>query len=340
MSSNTAAWLTAEKARPFEVKAAPDWTPSENEILVKNHAVAMNPVDGYIQALAFFPMKYPTILGQDVAGEVVAVGSDVKRFKQGDRVLGQAPGIVTGEVRETAFQAYTILQSRMASEIPEGLPYVNAAVLPCGLSTSASAFFQEAPFLHMQYPTEPAQKPTGKTVLIWGGSSSVGSNGIQLAVAAGYEVVSTASPKNFQYVKKLGASQVVDYNNATAVDDVLSACKGKIMAGALDCIGGSATVSCMAIMQKLDGNRTVVTVKPASNEPSEGVTVQFVEGSALKDNAVGPAIYGEFLLKAWKSGSFKPAPEPLIVGKGLEKVQDGIDLMQKGMSARKVVVSL
>ncbi|TAQ89425.1 hypothetical protein B7494_g2244 [Chlorociboria aeruginascens] len=58
-------------------------------------------------------------------------------------------------------------------------------------------------------------KPTGKTVLIWGGSGSVGVNVIQLAVAAGYEVIATASPANFDYLKELGASEVLDYHSKT-----------------------------------------------------------------------------------------------------------------------------
>lgn len=50
----------AEKARPFHVKEAPDWKPEENDILVKNHAVAIQPLDGCLQTLAFFPLQYPT----------------------------------------------------------------------------------------------------------------------------------------------------------------------------------------------------------------------------------------------------------------------------------------
>lgn len=64
---------------------------------------------------------------------------------------------------------------------------------------------------------------TGQTVVVWGGSTSVGSNAVQLAVAAGYEVVTTASPRNFDHVRALGASAVFDYNSSTVVQDIIGA---------------------------------------------------------------------------------------------------------------------
>lgn len=160
MASNSAAWLTAAKAKPLEVKPAPLWTPGENEILVRNHAVAINPVDGANQTLALFPLNYPTILGHDVAGEVVAVGPNVTEFKPGTRVLGHAVGLLTHRDQENAFQAYTILQTNMAAELPNEISFEAAAVVPLGFSTAASGLFQDA-FLNLQFPSEPAAPSTG-----------------------------------------------------------------------------------------------------------------------------------------------------------------------------------
>ncbi|KAL8784615.1 MAG: hypothetical protein Q9213_003870 [Squamulea squamosa] len=339
MASNSAAWLTAAKAKPFEVRPAPLWTPAENEILVRNHAVAVNPVDGSLQTLAWWPFEYPTILGQDIAGEVVAVGSNVTEFKPGTRVLGHAVGMATKQNKDNAFQAYTIVQTSMASEIPNQISYENAAVIPLGLSTAASGLFQDG-FLELQLPTEPAQKPTGKTLLIWGGSSSVGSNAIQLAVAAGYSVITTASAKNFSYARRLGASEVFDYNSPSIVADLLKAFQGKTIAGALDCIGGAAWGICMDVVLKSNGAKFVATTKRGFPEPPEGVSIKSVFATTIKDNHVGKAVYVDFLPKALKAGTFMPAPEPLIAGKGLESVQGAVDLHSKGVSAKKVVVLL
>ena len=339
-AANAAAWITAAKSRPFEVKSAPQWTPEENEILVRNHAVAINPVDGGLQSLAFFPLNYPTILGQDIAGEVVAVGPNVTRFDKGARVLAHAVGLATKQLQHSAFQAYTVVQTNMASEIPKAISFERAVVIPLGLSTAASGLFQDD-FLNLQFPTMPPQKQTGKTLLIWGGASSVGSNAIQLAVAAGYEVVTTASPKNFDYVKKLGANAVYDYNDSTVGDQLLKFFDDdKTIAGALDCIGGPAWSICIDIVHKSRGSKFVATTKRGFPDPPEGVKIKNIFATTIKDNAVGKAVYEDFLPKALETGTFVPAPEPLVTGKGLESVQAAVDIHGKGVSARKVVVSL
>jgi NADPH:quinone reductase-like Zn-dependent oxidoreductase len=224
MFSNSAAWQVAPEANPLEVKPAPYRSPLETEIVIKNKAVAINPVDWAIQKMGskFFPwIVYPTILGQDVAGEVVEVGSGVTRLKIGDRVVGCANGVTAKDPYQRGFQNYVVLQSSKTAGIPNSLRYENVAVLPLGLITAARGLFMKDQ-LALQLPSL-SPNPTGKAVLIWGGGTSVGSNAIQLAVAARYEVITTASSKNFDYVKKLGASQAFDYNSPTGIDDIVMA---------------------------------------------------------------------------------------------------------------------
>ncbi|KAL2052916.1 hypothetical protein ABVK25_006857 [Lepraria finkii] len=92
-------------------------------------------------------------------------------------------------------------------------------------------------------------KQTGKAIVVWSGASAVGSNGIQLVVAAGYEVITTASPKNFEYVKKLGASMVLDYSSNTIVDDLVLALKNKQFAGLFHAAGPSEP--CFEVVDKV-----------------------------------------------------------------------------------------
>lgn len=337
MSANSAAWLVEAKARPFQVKEAPFYAPEAGEILVKNCAVAINPVDGSLQSKAWWPMSYPNILGHDVAGEVVTVGPNVTRFKIGDRVVGHAVGMATKRIQENAFQAYTILRDNMASEIPGALTYEDAVVIPLGLSTAACGLLQDE-FLKLDLPTEP-RSPNSQAVLIWGGAGSVGSNAIQLAVAAGYEVFTTASPKNFDSLKKIGASQVFDYNSATVVEDLTQALKGRTLAGTMDCVGFAATPLTCSVVLHSEGSKFVATVK-GGFQPPEGITIKSVFGTTIKDNHVGKAVYENWLPKALKAGTFVPLPKPLVAGKGLESIQGAIDLQAKGTSARKVIVTL
>jgi len=82
---------------------------------------------------------------------------------------------------------------------------------------------------------------------MWGGTTSVGCNAIQLAVAAGYEAITTCSPANFECTKKLGAVQVFNYSSKTVVPDIIRAFKGKTTAGAL-AMGTGPAETCLDIL--------------------------------------------------------------------------------------------
>jgi len=364
MPTNTAAWLGAKGGR-LAVGPAPYTHPREHEIVVRNHAVAINPLDWIIQvagSVAYRWLTYPIVLGADLAGEVVEVGTAVTRFAVGDRVLGHAVG--TDKDRnnpaEGAFQEYTVVLAHMAAPIPGTMPYESAAVLPLGLSTAACGLFQRD-YLALRYPAATPQ-PTGETLLVWGGATSVGSNAIQLAVAAGYAVITTASPRNFAYVRKLGASQVFDYNSTTVVQDVIAAFTGKTSAGAL-AIGTGSAEPCADIVHACTGKKFIAMASPSvsfASGPSfqtirklvlsnlslqvkcrtRHIRTKFIFGTTLKENEVGTIIYEDFLPQALAEGRYVAAPEPYVVGQGLASVQAGLDVQRAGVSARKVVVSL
>ncbi|KAH8799837.1 chaperonin 10-like protein [Xylogone sp. PMI_703] len=340
MPSNSAAVLAEAKGYPLQVKEAAYTSPGENEILVKNGAVAINPMDWLIQVMgpALFPwLQYPFTGGSDLAGEVVEVGSGVTRFKVGDRVIGHALGFSSRNPREAAFQNYTVLQAKMASPIPSDLSYESATVIPLALSTAACGLFQKD-FLALDYPSL-SPKPNGEILLIWAGSSSVGGAAIQLATAAGYEVITTCSPKNFDYVKKLGASQAFDYHDTNITNDLLDAFKGKKSAGAVAILPGSLEV-CFEVVAKSEGKKFVAAALPLPAELPSGVQAKFIFSGSIKDTEVGSVIYEQYLPKALVEKKFIAAPEPEVVGKGLESLQAGYDALRKGVSAKKVVVSL
>ena len=234
MPSNQVVWLTA-KGAPLTIEPAPLVDPAPNQILIKNHAVAINPVDWAVQAMGqdLFPsLKFPCTLGLDVAGEVIAVGSAVTRVKVGARVLGLALGPRPNNPNEgAAFQEHILLADNLFSPIPDSMSFEEASVLPLGLTTAARGMFQKD-YLALPYPSVDP-KPLGKTLLVWSGASSVGCNVIQLGVAAGCEVITTCSPKNYGLVRKLGASQAFDYNSDTVVGDIVAYLEDKTIAGAI-----------------------------------------------------------------------------------------------------------
>jgi NADPH:quinone reductase-like Zn-dependent oxidoreductase len=169
--------------------------------------------------------------------------------------VGQACAIdqAFNDSAKGAFQLYTVLVDHMTSPIPPTMSFEQAAVLPLAISTASCGLFLKDQ-LALQLPTEPRAKPTGKAVLIWGGATSVGCNAIQLAVAAGYEVITTSSPSNFELMKRLGASQVFDYNSKTVVPDIIHAFRGKTTAGALAMGTGSAE-ACLDILHQCQGDK-------------------------------------------------------------------------------------
>jgi NADPH:quinone reductase-like Zn-dependent oxidoreductase len=372
-SASSAAWL-GKRRGVIEVGSATYTPPRDNEITVKNHAVAVNPLDWGIELAGNFLyrwLKYPAVLGTDLAGEVVEVGPGVTRFKPGDRVLGHAVGVERdhNNPAEGAFQDYTVLQANMAAPIPASMPYQDAAVLPLALSTAACALFQKD-CLALEYPSL-SPRPTGEVVLVWGGSTSVGSNAIQLAAAAGYQVITTCSPRNFDYVKGLGASQAFDYRSNTVVGEIIAALQGRKLAGAFAVAAGSAG-PCAEIVRASEGGKVLVmaTAPGASvdelfrQRPSsmrlfrafaraglstaglmmrcrrQGIRATMVNGATLRANEVSTAVYEDFLPAALAAGTYQAAPEPRLVGHGLQHIQAALDAQLSGVSAAKIVVSL
>jgi len=372
MPTNAAAWINAKHAK-LEVGEAPYPTPGEDQVVIRNHAVAINPLDWIIQvegSLTYGWLNYPTVLGSDVAGEVVEIGKVVTRFHVGDRVLGHAVGTDkdSGSAAEGAFQQYTVVLERMASPIPDSMPFEDAAVLPLAVSTASCGLFEKNQ-LGLRYPTAGAT-PTGQTVLVWGGSTSVGSNAIQLAAAAGYEVITTASPRNFDYVKSLGAMQVFDYNSPTVVADIIATFHGRTLAGAI-AFGETGAASCVRIAAKCKGKKFVAIASPpvsfdtladgnrgrlerprvtlrliGSNvglqfaSRSRRVSTKYIFGTSLKANDVSTAIYRDFLPAALADGRYVTAPKPTVVGTGVGEFQHAMDIQLKGVSAAKVIVTL
>ncbi|CAD0042387.1 unnamed protein product [Aureobasidium pullulans] len=284
-----------------DVDHAPMPKPGADEVVIKNAAL--------IQDYGLFIQNFPNVLGTDVAGEIYDVGSDVKNFKKGHCI-----GLGTGKPQNAGFQLFTACPEILTSKIPEQVSYTDAV-------------------------------SSGKVILIWGGSSSVGSTAIQLAVASGVQVITTASKHNHDYCSKLGAKAVIDYNSSSVADDIVAAIKntGAEFAGIYDSISLPETFKhCFEVLQKAGGSKNMATVLPPPEDKPSDLNVQgvFAITIANQHKEVGDAVWQKFVPGAIQSGDLKCLPEPLVVGKGLDSVQKGLDKSKAGVSAKKVVIEL
>ncbi|KAE8387840.1 chaperonin 10-like protein [Aspergillus alliaceus] len=341
MSQNQAAWIDG-KGQLFQVRSAPMPKPGPGQLVIKNQAVAVNPADWKNQKNASFIKRWPFILGIDVAGTVEEVGKGVTRFTKGQRVISHVQGLRDQDPAQGAFQLYPLVEEVFTSGIPDSISIERGAVLPLAISTATSGLYLPK-YLDLPYLPSPNPKPTGKTILIWGGASSVGAVTIQFAVASGLKVITTASPANHEFVKVMGASVVFDYRSPSVVDDIVKELQGSELAGVYDAIAEEPSFEPISeILKRLNRQVKVAAVLPCP-KPSEGFDPIFIFGyeiATTPNEKLGEAIWAKFVPQALASGQLQPKPDPVVVGHGLEEIQHGLEVQKAGVSAKKVVVTL
>lgn len=184
-------------AENVEFADLPQPTIKPDEILVQVYAAGLNPVDNMIAAGSFKPivkLHLPATMGSDLAGVVVEVGSRVTRFKVGDAVFASTFDLGAGALAE-----YAAVQEHVAALKPENLDFVQAASIPMVGLTSWQAL------------VERAKLQAGQKVFVPAGAGGIGTFAIQLAKLLGAKVATTTSTANVEFVRQLGADEVIDY---------------------------------------------------------------------------------------------------------------------------------
>jgi D-arabinose 1-dehydrogenase-like Zn-dependent alcohol dehydrogenase len=170
---------------------------------------------------------------------------------------------MTKNPANSAFQSYPVATDSLVSPIPDSMTFEEAVVLPLAISTACAGLYTK----DLSLPLPLAKKPAkiGKTILVWGGASSVGATAIQLAVASGVTVISTASPANHKFVESLGADVVFNYKSPTVVEDIASALEKTDFVGVYDAIGEDSSFDAVsAILDRLNKKVPVTSVLPSS----------------------------------------------------------------------------
>jgi NADPH:quinone reductase-like Zn-dependent oxidoreductase len=175
--------------------------PADDEVLVKVHAAAVNPLDWHYMRGSPYVMRLVsglgapsnTGMGVDFAGTVEAVGEQVTAYKPGDEVFGGASG---------AFAEYvTVSESRALARKPSNISFEQAAAVPIAAVTALQAL------------RDKGQLQPGQKVLVNGASGGVGTFAVQIARSMGAEVTGVCSTRNLELVRSLGANRVIDYKS-------------------------------------------------------------------------------------------------------------------------------
>ncbi|TNY35851.1 NADP-dependent oxidoreductase [Thermomonospora catenispora] len=217
----------------LRVSERPEPKVAPGEVLIRVRAAGVNPVDWKLAAGrldAMMETRWPLIPGWDVAGVVEAVGLDVPEFSVGDEVMGY---IRKDVVQLGAYAEYVAANVRLLARKPASMSWEEAAGLPLAGLTALQAL-------------DRVRVGEGDTVLVHAAAGGVGSLAVQIAVARGARVIGTASERNHDFLRSLGAEPMA-YGDGLA-ERVRKAAPGGVDA-VLDLVGGTADVSREAASQ-------------------------------------------------------------------------------------------
>ncbi|KAH7061500.1 chaperonin 10-like protein [Macrophomina phaseolina] len=320
----------------------PDVLPGK--ALVRVDHVAQNPTD--IQSLDSNAFGDGAVLGCDFTGTVRKVGEGVTRLKEGDHIAGLIWG---GEKKGLGgYSQYTLADERISFKVPKSIPLDQAATVPLAATTAWLALFSKD---SLGIPRAEASR---HSVLIWGGSSSVGQYAIQEASHYGLNVITTCSPKHFDLVKSFGAKHVFDYRAGDVAERIKSVAPE--LKYVFDTIGSKSS-SGLASQATSGKGAKLCTVRPGkanTEEVASGVEVsdvlvwtafleehrygEFHWPASKADNELSAELFDK--LPEWlENGTIKPNATRVL--NGLESIPKAFDMHRNmEISGFKVVTQV
>jgi NADPH:quinone reductase-like Zn-dependent oxidoreductase len=287
----------------FEVNV-PEPTLGADSVLVEVAATSVNPIDWKIRSGARqkdFPLTLPAILGRDVSGVVRAVGSNIRTFKPGDRVLA---------VADATYAELVVVKGSVLTHLPEGVNLVDAAALPLVVLTGD------------QVVRLAARAEYGQTFIVAGALGSVGRAAVHTAKKLGVRVIAGVRARQLQEASALGVSDTV------AIDDESAIAKLAMVDGVIDTVGGETAAKLFAKV-KNGGSFGYASVFPdgvSATNPTVKVTRVFARPDASKVREFADDIRdGKFLL-------------PISQRLPLQDAAKAHALVQKGGSGKIILV--
>jgi NADPH:quinone reductase-like Zn-dependent oxidoreductase len=282
--------------------------PGEGEVLIRVHAATVNPIDWKVREghmKNFWPHKFPLILGWDLSGVVEELGRGVSRFKIGDAVYS-----VPDPTRNGAYADYIVVRESELALKPNSLHHIRAAAVPLAALTAWQSLF------------DTAQLQRGQRVLIHGAAGGVGHFAVQLAKWKGAYVFATASTKNQELLRELGAHETIDYTRQR-FEDV-----ARNIDIALDPIGGDTQERSWQVLN--EGGILLSVVEPPSADKAKASGIQAVFVASHPNGAELAKI-----AKLIDSGDLKPIVNRILP---LSEARRAHELSQTGHTHGKIVL--
>ncbi|TPX33862.1 hypothetical protein SmJEL517_g03377 [Synchytrium microbalum] len=346
MSTMKAAMITGEGISNIVVAEIERPVPRQGEILVRIHAASLvalevhqptilqNPADWKLAKSDAYKGRYPVQTGCDLAGVVVAVGPNCSKLQLGDSVAGFTR--LTTRRGRGGYSEYAIMDELYTMKMPAYMPFTEATSFGVGYLTSVLAINH-----HMRIPLPPAKVKDADFVLVWGASSSCGLFAVQILKLAGMRVIGTASPRNHDYVKSLGAEFVVDSNSPSVLTEIKRITGDSPLKWAVDCIGSETALA--TLTPGIPTQLATISGAPAML-PSPSITHHPVY---LGDYIHVPAkkAFLENFVQNVANPLLFAGKEPIIIGNralilgGLDQVATAFKMSSEGrVSGQKLVV--
>jgi NADPH:quinone reductase-like Zn-dependent oxidoreductase len=297
----------------LELADIPEPRPRDDEVLIQVAATSVNPVDWLVRdgaAKSFVKVKFPVVLGCDLAGEVVEIGRRVTKFRVGDEVFAMMPHHWGAHAERVALAEHLVVKK------PAGLSAVEAAALPVVSVTALSGLKKRG------------RVRPGEHALVNGASGGVGLAAVQIAKALGARVTAVCSSESFGLVGRLGADAVVDYKTTdfTQGSDTYDL--------VFDCVGNKPYTECGRVLR---GRRVHVTTTP---RPSTFLR-QFanplvrIQVYGLITTGVGEDL--EFIRSLVEGGALKPVIDQVVPITEIARAQE---YSKSGRAKGKIVLTL
>ncbi len=300
--------------------------PGPGEIRVKVHAAGLNPVDYKLAGCGNENWNWPHVLGLDVAGVVDAVGAGVDEWKVGDRVFYHGDLSKPG-----GFAEYAITTAHTTARILENVGFVDAAAIPCAGLTAYEAVVRR---LNVQ---------PGHVVWMQGGAGGVGGFGVQICANIGATVITTASERNHEYVKSLGAAHVIDYSKENVVARIMEITGGRGVDRVLGAVDSDTADQGIRVLAFRGGIATVAglpTLNESTFDNAKSVHRIAYGGAHTSNNRAAQtdlARMAEEMIALVAEKKIDPMVEQVI---GLDDIPDGLAQLETRHVRGKIVAKL